>query len=54
MPESEMPEPEKFHRIKRLPPDVFAGLDRLMQRADGILPDQSQLPEYSPVKETGA
>ncbi len=48
MPESEMPEPEKFHRIKRLPPDVFAGHDRLMQRAEGILPEQPQ------VKEAGA
>ncbi len=48
MPESEMPDPEEFHRIKRLPPDALAGADRPMQRADAILPD------YSQVKEAGA
>ncbi len=48
MPESEMPDAEEFHRIKRLPPDVFADVNRLMQRADEILP------EYSQLKETGA
>ena len=45
MPESEMPDPEEFHRINRLPPDVFAGVNRLMQRVDEILPDHSQLKE---------
>jgi len=43
-----MSDPEKFHLIKRLPPDVFAGIDRLVQRAGGILPEHSQ------TKETGA
>ncbi len=49
-----MPDAEEFHRIKRLPPDVFADVNRLMQRADEILPEYSQLPKYSQVKETGA
>ncbi len=49
-----MPDPEEVHHIKRLPPDVFAGVGLLMQCAGEILSEQSQLPEYSQVKEAGA